>query len=64
MSDALLGACESRMGVAPIKEMCENAVKHARAMRFNSCIESIEDLSNGVNDYLKLYFVWLEKNNG
>ncbi len=57
MSDALLAACESRIGVAPIREMCKSAIKHAHIMHFGSCVESIENLSSGDSNYLKLYFV-------
>ena len=57
MSDALLAACESRMGIAPILIACSEAIKRAERMQYESCIASIEELCKGMNNYLKLYYL-------
>lgn len=57
MSKALLGACESRMGVAPIQVSCDKAIKHAEKMQYGSCVDSIKELCNGTYNFLKLYFL-------
>ena len=57
MSDALLAACESRMGIAPIRIACSEAIKRADRMQYASCISSIEELCQGTNNYLKLYYL-------
>lgn len=57
MSEALLAACESRMGIAPIRVSCDKAIKHAERMQYGSCVSSIEELCNGSDNFLKLYFI-------
>lgn len=57
MSEALLAACESRMGIAPIRVSCNKAIKHAEKMQYGSCVSSIEELCSGSNNFLKLYFI-------
>lgn len=57
MTEALLAACGSRMGIAPISVACEDAVKHAERMQYGSCAESIRELAGGKRNYLKLYFL-------
>ena len=57
MSGALLAACESRVGIAPIKVACHNCLDLARKMQYGSCTEAIEELCDSYNDYLKLYFL-------
>ena len=57
MTEALIAACESRVGVAPIRVACDDAIQHARRMQFGSCESSIEDLCSGKNNYLELYFL-------
>ena len=57
MSEALLAACESKVGIAPIKITCQKSIDLAKKMQYGSCIEAIEELCNGYNDYLKLYFL-------
>lgn len=57
MSGALLGACESRMGIAPIKVACQKSLNLARKMQYGSCIEAIEELCDSYNNYLELYFL-------
>lgn len=57
MSDALLAACESRMGIAPLRIACSEAIKRADRMQYVSCIASIEELCEGTNNYLKLYYL-------
>lgn len=57
MSEALLAACESKVGIAPIKITCQKSIDLAQKMQYGSCIEAIEELCNGYNDYLKLYFL-------
>ena len=57
MTEGLLGACESRMGIAPISIACEKAIKHAERMQYGSCAASIRELAGGKRNYLKLYFL-------
>lgn len=57
MSEALLAACESRMGIAPLRVACNKAIKHAEKMQYGSCVTSIEELCRGSNNFLKLYFI-------
>ena len=57
MTEALLVACESRMGIAPIRVACDKAIKHAQRMQYGSCIASIENLCCGKNNFLELYFL-------
>ena len=57
MSDALLSACESRMGIAPLRVACSEAIKRAERMQYASCVASIEELCKGTNNYLKLYYL-------
>lgn len=57
MSGALLGACESRVGIAPIYVTCEESLQLAKKMQYGSCVAVIEELCNTNNDYLKLYFL-------
>ena len=57
MSGALLAACESRVGIAPIQVTCQKSLDLARKMQYGSCIEAIEEFCNSYNDYLKLYFL-------
>lgn len=57
MSGALLAACESKVGIAPIQVACQKSLDLARKMQYGSCIDAIEELCNGDNDYLKLYFL-------
>lgn len=57
MSGALLSACESRMGIAPIWVSCDKAIKHAERMQYGSCVSSIEELRNDCKNFLKLYFL-------
>ncbi len=57
MSEALLGACESKMGIAPIAVLCERSVKHAEKMEYGSCKKSIEQMCAGEKDFLELYFL-------
>ena len=57
MSGAMLAACESRMGIAPIKVTCSKSIERARRMQYGSCISSIEDLCSGKSNFLKLYFL-------
>ena len=57
MSGALRGACESRLGTAPIKVACQKSLELAKKMQYGSCIEAIEELCNSHNGYLKLYFL-------
>ena len=57
MSNALLAACESRMGVAPIWVACGEAIKRAEQMQYVSCVASIEELCKGTTNYLKLYYL-------
>ena len=57
MTEALLAACESRVGIAPIRVACDDAIKHACRMQYGSCVSSIEDLCSGKNNYLELYFL-------
>ncbi len=57
MSDALLAACESRIGIAPIRVACQKSIDRARKMQYGSCVEAIEELCAGNHDYLKLYFL-------
>lgn len=57
MSEALLAACESRMGIAPLKVACEPAARHGERMQYGSCVDSIRELSSGARNCLKLYFL-------
>lgn len=57
MSEALLSACESRLGVAPLAAACSNAIKRAKRMEYGSCEESIKALCKGECKFLKLYFI-------
>lgn len=57
MSSALLAACESRVGTAPLKVACQKSLDLARKMQYGSCTEAIEELCNGYNNCLKLYFL-------
>ena len=57
MSGALLAACESRIGIAPIKVTCQKSLELAKKMQYGSCTEAIEELYNSYNNYLKLYFL-------
>lgn len=57
MSEALLAACESRMGIAPLWVSCDKAIKHAERMQYGSCVSSIEELCNSSSNFLKLYFI-------
>lgn len=57
MSEAMLRACESRMGVAPLNVACSSAVKRAEKMQYGSCVESIETLCEQDTNYFKLYFI-------
>ena len=57
MTEALLAACESRMGIAPLRVACESAIKHAERMQYGSSAESIRELSEGKKNYLKLWFL-------
>lgn len=57
MSDTVLAACESRMGVAPIWVACGEAIKRAKRMQYASCVASIEELCKGTTNYLKLYYL-------
>lgn len=57
MSGAILAACESRVGIAPIKVACQKSLNLAQKMQYDSCTEAIEELCNSYNDYLKLYFL-------
>ena len=57
MVEALLAACESRLGIAPIRIACDKAIRHAKRMQYGSCVSSIEDLCNGKNNFLELYFL-------
>lgn len=57
MSDAILAACESRMGVAPMSTICKDVIRRAARMEYGSCVESIETLGRGECNYLKLYFI-------
>ena len=57
MSGALLGACESRVGIAPIKVTCQKSLDLALKMQYGSCTEAIDELCDSYNDYLKLYFL-------
>ena len=57
MSEALLAACESRVGTAPIKVSCQKSLELARKMQYGACVEAIDDLCNSHNGYLKLYFL-------
>lgn len=57
MSEALLGACESIMGISPIRIACDEAIRRAEKMQYGACISSIEDLCRGKNNYLELYFL-------
>lgn len=57
MSHALISICESTMGTAPLKVACEEDIKHATRMQYDSCITAIEDLCAGKENFLKLYFL-------
>ena len=57
MSEALLAACESAMGVAPLRIACESAIRHASQMQYGSCSEAIRELTDGTQGFLKLYFL-------
>lgn len=57
MTEALLAACESRVGIAPIRVACDKAIKHAQRMQYGSCIASIENLCSGKNNFFELYFL-------
>ena len=57
MTEALLAACESRVGIAPIHVACDKAIRHAQRMQYGSCVSSIEDLCSGKNNFLELYFL-------
>ena len=57
MSGALLAACESRMGIAPIHVACQKSIELAEKMQYGSCISSIEELCKKRDGYLKLYFL-------
>lgn len=57
MSGALLAACESRVGIAPLEVTCQKSLELAKKMQYGSCVEVIEELCNKYNDYLKLYFL-------
>lgn len=57
MSDALLSACESRLGCEPIQVACRRALDRAKKLHYGSCAESIEALCCGKTNYLKLYFL-------
>lgn len=57
MSGALLSACESRFGIAPMKVACQKSLNLAKKMQYGSCVEAIEDFCNSHDDYLKLYFL-------
>ncbi len=58
MSGALISACENkRMNLAPMKVLCEDVLKRAAQMNFNSCISSINDLCRERYNYLKFYFI-------
>lgn len=57
MSEALLAACESRMGITPIRVSCDKTIKRAERMQYGSCVTSIEEMCLGMNNFLKLYFL-------
>jgi len=57
MSEALLAACESRMGIAPLKVACNAAIKRAQRMHYGSCVSAIEEFCSRKHDYLKLFFL-------
>lgn len=57
MSGALLAACESKVGIAPIQVTCRKSIDLARKLQYGSCVEAIEELCNSYNDYLTLYFL-------
>lgn len=57
MVEALLAACESRVGIAPIRVTCDKAIRHAQRMQYGSCVSSIENLCSGKNNFLELYFL-------
>lgn len=57
MTEALLAACESRMGVAPMRIACDNSIRRAKRMQYGSCISAIEDMCVGRTNYLRLLFL-------
>lgn len=57
MSAAILAAVESRMGIAPLKVLCEKPLKRAQRMQYGSCVDSIEEFCTEKNNYLKIYFL-------
>lgn len=57
MCEALLGACESVAGIAPIDVMCQKAIDRANRMQYGSSRESIERLVDGSTRFLELYFL-------
>ena len=57
MSEAILAACQSKLGTAPLDKACEKAIKRAQLMQYNACISSIEDVCKGKRNYFKLYFL-------
>lgn len=57
MCGALLAACESRVGIAPMKVACQKSLNLAKKMQYGSCVEAIEEFCNSHDDYLKLYFL-------
>lgn len=57
MSEVLLAACDSRIGIAPIQVLCDEAILRAERMQYGSCVDSIKELCKGTNSFLKLYFL-------
>ena len=57
MSGALLAACESRVGIAPMRVACDKALRRAEKMQYGSCVSSIQKLCEGRDNFLRLYFI-------
>lgn len=57
MSNVLISACESKLGIAPIQVACNKYLVRAERSQYGSCVSSINELISGQNNYLKLYFI-------
>lgn len=57
MCEALQGACDSRMGIAPIQVTTKKALLHAQHMDYGSSYSIIKHMVTSNTNYLELYFL-------
>lgn len=57
MSETLLAACESKIGIAPLNIACQSSILRAKKMQYGSCVEAINNLCNHKTDYLMLLYL-------